>query len=345
MSTQQGAILLFGGNSEERLVSVASAQNLAEQYSFAKLLFQAPDEKVYEVGPAELRAHRDSFVKEFQPESTKPMANNLTEAIPFLKGHTLFLGYHGSQGEDGQVQKLFESHGIAFTGSGSQASHDAFDKHLAKKIIQKTSVKTAISFEFNLKNRVTQKTQLETFLKNHRKMVMKPTTSGSSFGLQIVGNEAQLEAALQQMQTLPFETYLVENFITGRELTVAVANIDGKMQALPASEVVLNEGHSFDYNGKYLGAGTTELTPAPISEAQMKAAQQVALESHQALGCYGYSRTDMILAEDGIYFLETNTLPGMTKASFVPQQLTAAQMKLSDFIARQLKLAELRYTN
>lgn len=342
MAIQQ-ALLLFGGNSEERMVSVASAQNLSSQYTFSKLLFQMPDERVFEVSPTELQNHSDVFTKEFRPESSKPLALNLAEALPLLKDQTVFLGLHGSQGENGEVQRLFENNRIAFTGSGSQASHDAFDKNTAKKIIAKTTIKMAPSIELSLKNLSAQRNQLEGFLSLHRKMVLKPVSSGSSFGLQIVNSLESLNAAIVEMKKLPFDQYLAEAFIRGRELTVGVTDIDGKLQALPASEVVLNDGHSFDYNGKYLGAGTTELTPAPLTDAEMKKAQTVAIEAHNALGCYGYSRTDMILSGQDVYFLETNTLPGLSKPSFVPQQLRAAGLAVEEFISRQIDLAAKRF--
>lgn len=343
MATQHKAILLFGGNSEERMVSVASAQNLSTQFSFSKLIFQSADELVYEVSPAELQKHRDVFTKEFKPESVKPLVKNLTEALPLLKDQIVFLGYHGSQGENGEVQKLFETNQIAFTGSGSKASHDAFDKNRAKKIIAGTTIKMAPSIEFSLKKWPEQRHQLEEFLSLHRNMVLKPVSSGSSFGLQIVNSLTSLNSAITEMKKLPFDHYLAEAFIHGRELTVGVTDIDGTLKALPASEIVLNEGHSFDYNGKYLGAGTTELTPAPLSDIEMKKAQQVAIEAHKALGCYGYSRTDMILSGPDVYFLETNTLPGLSKPSFVPQQLRAAGLAVEQFVARQIELAPKRY--
>jgi D-alanine-D-alanine ligase len=135
----------------------------------------------------------------------------------------------------------------------------------------------------------------------------------------------------------------MENFITGRELTVGVTQIENDLVALPASEVILNEGRSFDYNGKYLGSGTTEVTPASLTEAELEAAQRLAIEAHLAFHCYGYSRTDMILAADGPYFLETNTLPGLSKPSFVPQQLLAADIPIKTFIEEQIRLAEIRY--
>ncbi len=326
------------------MVSVASAQNLSWQVTFSKLLYQAPNELIFEVSSAELQSHQDVFTKEFKPESTMPLARNLSEAISFLNDQIVFLGYHGSQGENGEVQKLFEKSKIAFTGSGSQSSHDAFDKNKAKNIIAGTSIKMAPSIELSLKRWPEQRNQLEGFLSLHRKIVLKPVSSGSSFGLQIVNSLVSLNAAIVEMRKLPFDQYLAEGFIRGRELTVGVVDVDGDLTALPASEIVLNEGHSFDYNGKYLGAGTTELTPAPLTDLELKTAQGVALEAHRALGCYGYSRTDMILSGQDVYFLETNTLPGLSKPSFVPQQLLAAGMPVEQFISRQLELAFKRYS-
>ncbi len=326
------------------MVSVASAQNLSWQVTFSKLLYQAPNELIFEVSSAELQSHQDVFTKEFKPESTMPLARNLSEAISFLNDQIVFLGFHGSQGENGEVQKLFEKSKIAFTGSGSQSSHDAFDKNKAKNIIAGTSIKMAPSIELSLKRWPEQRNQLEGFLSLHRKIVLKPVSSGSSFGLQIVNSLVSLNAAIVEMRKLPFDQYLAEGFIRGRELTVGVVDVDGDLTALPASEIVLNEGHSFDYNGKYLGAGTTELTPAPLTDLELKTAQGVALEAHRALGCYGYSRTDMILSGQDVYFLETNTLPGLSKPSFVPQQLLAAGMPVEQFISRQLELAFKRYS-
>jgi D-alanine-D-alanine ligase len=101
-------------------------------------------------------------------------------------------------------------------------------------------------------------------------------------------------------------------------------------------------GGAFDYAGKYLGQGTEELTPAPITAAQRVDAQALAVLAHQTLGCGGYSRTDLILTEEGPTFLETNTLPGLTRASFIPQQLAAAGKDLRAFLLRQLDLARSR---
>jgi len=103
--------------------------------------------------------------------------------------------------------------------------------------------------------------------------------------------------------------------------------------------VVLEAGRTFDFDGKYLGKGVREITPADVSESIARAAQAVALAAHEAVGCRGYSRTDVIMGKDGPVFLEINTLPGLTRASFIPQQLEAAGIDLRDFLERQIEIA------
>ena len=338
----QKTILLFGGNSEERLVSVASAQNLASQYNFSQLIFQDFKQRLFEVSLVELNQHKDVFKTEFVPKS-QALAENLEAGVQIFENALVFLGYHGSQGENGEVQKLFENNQICYTGSGSQASKQAFEKNLAKEVMGNTSAKMAQEFHLKVENLESLKPKLIKFLAQHKKIVMKPTSSGSSFGLHIVDSAEKLETALVEIQKSGFSLYLVESFIKGRELTVGVTQSDDELIALPASEVVVTEGHSFDYDGKYLGTGSKEITPANLTEDELLAAQQLALEAHLAFGCYGYSRTDMILTAEGPYFLETNTLPGLSKPSFIPQQLLAADITFKSFIEAQLHLAEHRY--
>jgi D-alanine-D-alanine ligase len=115
------------------------------------------------------------------------------------------------------------------------------------------------------------------------------------------------------------------------------------LTVLPPSEVILDRDAHFDYQGKYLGVGNREVTPAEVTVYEASAAQALSLLAHSALGCFGYTRTDMILTQKGLYYLETNTLPGMTKASFIPQQLRAAGISLESFVRGQVALARLRY--
>ena len=337
------SILLFGGTSEERMVSVASAQNLASQWKFDELFFQDNLERVFRVSLQELNAHTNVFKSEFKPPAENQIGTNLGDILPLLRDAVVFLGYHGSQGENGEVQTLFEQNKIYFTGSGAKASHEAFEKDTAKDVMSNTDCLMAEEMRIAVSEITEIEDALKLFLKKHKKIVFKPTSSGSSFGLFIVDSEVQLEKAIQEIKKSPFKQYLAENFIQGRELTVGVVQIKDELISLPASEVILSEGRSFDYDGKYLGSGTKEVTPADLTPEQMQQAQKLAIEAHLAFGCYGYSRTDMILSAQGAYFLETNTLPGLSKPSFVPQQLHAADIAFTKFIEAQLELAEHRY--
>lgn len=339
---ENNVVLLFGGQSEERLVSVASAQNLAGQYRFEQLVYQDKQGRLYRTSLDELMGHQDVFLKEFMP-SGAAFANSLEEAIGFFQGKIIFLGWHGAQGENGEIQDFFEKNKIAFTGSDSFASKMAFEKNLAKEIISNTDIRLPIEFKFQSSQVVNLQAKFEKFLNQHKKIVFKPTASGSSFGLHIVSSPEQLQLALESIKKDCFKSYMLENFITGRELTVGIIQVENELIALPASEIILNEGHSFDYEGKYLGSGADEITPANLSPSEVGSVQKLALDAHIALGCYGYSRTDMILAPDGPYFLETNTLPGLSRPSFIPQQLLAADIPFKYFVESQISLARRRY--
>lgn len=334
------SVLLFGGNSDERLVSVASSQNLSKQYTFEQLWYFHRDGSISLATLEEIQRHEKPFVSEFTPQAPA-FAQSLQAALPKLIGKSVFLGFHGTEGEDGQIQALLETNGIPFTGSGSKSSALCFDKLIAKDVVARAGVKTAHHLLVEASKNPAE--VLTAFYKKHGRIVVKPVASGSSFGLFIVTSDEIFRQALNGIESLPYGKFLAEAFVEGRELTVGVWDQpDGACMPLPPSEVILNAGSSFDYEGKYLGKGSTEVTPAQLEPAQKAQAQELAIKAHRALGCYGYSRTDLILTNEGPVFLETNTLPGMTRASFVPQQLDAAGLKLKDFIQSQLDLATKR---
>ena len=335
------SILLFGGNSDERLVSVASAQNLSRQFSFDELWYWHFAGPVSKVSKEELAVHDRPFELEFKP-SQMAFAESLESCLPQLQGNVVFIGLHGTQGEDGQLQSFFEKNKIAFTGSGSVASHKCFDKIKAKQILRQAGLPLADEVALVKREKATWGAQMHEFFKKHGRMVAKPVLSGSSVGLQMIGNAQDLEKALVEMQSSQFDDYLLENFLQGRELTVGVYENGQTLQPLPPSEVILNQGFSFDYQGKYLGRGTTEVTPAQLSPTEVQQAQDLALQAHRIFGCVGYTRTDMILTAKGPIYLETNTLPGLSKASFIPQQLTAAHIPVPEFLSLQIKIAQSR---
>jgi D-alanine-D-alanine ligase len=335
------SVLLFGGSSEERLVSVASAQNVANHFEFGEILFLDKKASLFRITKEQLLAHENAFTVELKLNAA-PLASSWADAVPFLKGKTVFLSFHGTEGEDGKIQALFEKNKIAFTGSGAESSQNSFNKKLSKVIASTNRIKVTEEFTFTAVEAETRRSSIIDFFKHHEKIVLKPVANGSSIGLYIVDQQKALEEALVKINTANLGDYIAEKFIVGRELTVGVYHSAKGVIPLPPSEVIMNQGRSFDYEGKYLGHGTTEVTPAQLTQEETKKAQRLALDAHEALNCYGYSRTDLILTTEGPVYLETNTLPGLSKASFLPQQLKAADISFTDFVQRQLELAEKR---
>jgi D-alanine-D-alanine ligase len=332
-------VILFGGSSDERLVSVASAQNLSRQIPEADLIYMDVTNSLHYISRPELLAHADPFTKQFKP-STPAFAGHISKALDHLKNKTIIIAMHGTEGEDGALQQILEKAHISFTGTGSQASSDCFDKKKTKEMAQSNHLpviddlvfKASADFEIDLND----------FFKTHQKIVVKPVASGSSVGLYIIESSTQLQSAINEIKKLSI-TFIAEPFISGREITVCTReNLDRQLSCLPCSEVRVIQGRQFDYQGKYLGQGVQELTPAPISPEEAQACQNVALHLHKVMNCYGYARTDMILTERGPVILEINTLPGLSKASFVPQQLEANQENLREFFAQQVTLARQR---
>jgi D-alanine-D-alanine ligase len=338
--------LLFGGTSPERRVSVASAQHMLdalEQLEPCALWFEAPDGQIYFPAAADLRAYERPFETDYTPRAFaahRSLAAALDGEAERVGDSVFFLALHGGTGEDGTIQKQLEARGRAFTGSGSLASARAFDKTVAKQLVRDRGILTAESIVVPQNDVQRARDALEGLLALHGRAVAKPVAGGSSVGLHQVRTPEEAARAAQDV-AFADEIYLAEAFIEGIELTVGVVE-DGTLRALPPSEVRVDRGRAFDYEGKYLGKGTIEITPAEVSAEVARAAQEVAIAAHDALGCEGYSRTDVIVSPRGPVFLEIHTLPGLTQRSFIPQQLAAEGTAIKDFLRGQLALARRR---
>jgi D-alanine-D-alanine ligase len=327
-------IILFGGSSEERRVSVATAINLSQKIPEATLWFWSQTGQIFIITQTELSQHSDAFTKEFTPASSSAFTS-LKESLSSIKNKVIIIGLHGTEGEDGALQSLLEKNQIRFTGSDSISSQLAFDKRETKKRAALSGLSTVEDLALNTFDQ-SEQDSLDRFYNEHKKIVLKPLSNGSSVGLYIIETLDQLSKAIKEIRSRPM-AYMAEAFIAGREITVGVWQKNkSECIALPCSEVRLIPGGQFDYQGKYLGKGVEELTPAPLRERETKACQDLALKLHKILGCRGYSRTDMILTKNGPVLLEINTLPGLTKASFIPQQLAAIQVDLRFFFETQI---------
>ena len=329
-------IVLFGGRSDERHVSVASGQNVARTLGAPLCWFWSPEGAIHDVSVAELLAHQRPFEIDYRP-SRPAIWPDLEQALDTLPvdNPVFFLALHGGEGEDGTVQRLLEARGIPFTGSSADASAAAFDKARAKEMVA-GRVKIAESRVARIPAEL--RDVVSDLFSRHERIVLKPLAGGSSRGLFFLGRDEDPKATLDAVGTSNVP-YIVEQFLSGRELTDAVIDTPEGLRALPVLEIEVDPGAAFDYEGKYLGRGTHEICPARIPDDLAKEAQHTALEAHKALGCRGYSRTDLVATDHGVYFLELNTLPGLTTSSLVPQELAAEGIELRAFLEDQIERA------
>jgi D-alanine-D-alanine ligase len=329
-------IVLFGGPSDERHVSVASAQAIVRVLPDVLAWFWAPEGAVYDVSAKDLLSHQRPFELDFLP-ARPAIFPNLEQALDTMPvdDPVFLLALHGTGGEDGALQELLERRGIPFTGSGSAASAAAFDKDRAKELV-KGHVRLAESRVARTAAEV--RPVIADMLSRHERLVLKPLAAGSSRGLFFLGRNDGADDVAEKVVARGIP-YIVEQFVQGRELTVGVLDHGNGPAALPVIEIEVDPNRTFDYEGKYLGAGTREICPAVIPEPLAAEAQETAVAAHVALGCEGYSRSDLIAGEDGVYYLETNTLPGLTASSLVPQELKTVGIEFREFLEGQVQLA------
>ncbi len=323
--------ILFGGTNKERLVSVASAQALCEALPEADLWFWAADNSVHETDAKTLTGHARPFEQEFVPGGRKVGAS-IEQALDRAAkdGRVLVLGLHGGRAENGELQAACEFRGVPYTGSDSTSSHLAFDKIAAKRFAAIAGVKVPEGIALD---------DIEAAFAEYGELVAKPTHDGSSYGVIFVHAKQDLIAVRNAAKT---EHYLIEPRIAGVEGTCAVLEqSSGEVFALPPIEIVPGEG-KFDYTAKYLLKSTQEICPGRFSAEMTAAIQDNALRAHKALSCSGYSRSDFIISDKGPVYLETNTLPGLTRASLYPKALKARGIEFADFLKDQIVLAERR---
>lgn len=236
----------------------------------------------------------------------------------------MFLALHGTCGEDGRVQAALDLLGIPYTGAGSLGSAIAMDKDLTKRLVAdvvNTPGWKTVEYEAS---------DIEGLVESARlPLVVKPVASGSSIGVSIVHTKEALREALQAGAALGGRTVL-EEYVKGREVQVGIL----EDCALPSIEII-PKADFYDYENKYQPGAAVEVCPAEIPAEVEERLRRAALRVYETLGLSVYSRADFILDSDGeIWFLEINTLPGMTPTSLLPQEAAAAGVDYASLCER-----------
>lgn len=248
----------------------------------------------------------------------------------------VFMALHGENGENGKIQAAFDLFGIRYTGTGYLGSALAMNKGMAKQLFLENRIPTPRGTSLK---RGEDAAKIET-CGIHFPCVVKPCSGGSSIGVSIVHDKAEYEQALKE--AFRWENELViEEYVKGREFSVGVIDF----QALPIIEIAPVEGF-YDYKNKYKAGSTVETCPAELSEQITKEMQGYAEKVAEVLGLNTYSRTDFLLdAEDHIFCLEANTLPGMTPTSLLPQEAKVTGVDFNQLCEKLIESSMRKYKN
>jgi len=244
---------------------------------------------------------------------------------------------HGYYGEDGKIQQELEHFGIPYTGSEVLPSAIAMNKVLAKEHVVPLGVKTprwiVIGEDETLEEGVFRAFRTVGF-----PAFVKPASGGSSVATRLVKNYRELEDAVEEASA--YGDILVEEYIKGTEATVCVIDsTDGEVHVLHPIEIIPTNGNEFfNYDAKYAGA-SEEIYPGRFTQEESQELRDLAARVHQGLGLRHYSRSDFIVSPRGVYFLEANTLPGMTDASLLPKAVAGEGITLAEFIDHVLTMA------
>ena len=271
---------------------------------------------------------------------TKIDTANKDELVSLMTGSfdVAFLALHGKGGEDGTIQGFLETIGMPYTGSGILASATAVNKGTAKERYREAGIRVAEYAVIGKDDEVDTDLLYEIAEQVGIPCVVKPTTEGSSLGMTIVRDAMDLRPAIDTALAVDDEA-MIESFIEGTELTVGVIG-NNEPEALPVIQIVPTEDEFYNYHAKYAAGGSRHLCPAPLDPDVTEDAKSLALAAHMVLGCKGVSRTDLILDKDNqCWVLETNTLPGMTGTSLVPDAAQAVGMDFAHLCEKLIELA------
>ena len=338
MSKVKTIAVIYGCDSSEWEVSCRSGEFVASRIDGSRY-------DVYEIfarfGTWSLVAYkRCDSMRVPLPEGSRPEVDKTDFSVKLLgekvKFDFAYVVQHGAPGETGQMQGYLEMIGVPNSTCSSMVSALAFDKYACKCYIREQGVVKCAPDVFVRRGMDLDAFCAEVVSTLKFPVFVKPTQGGSSFGVTRVTKAEDLVPAVKYAYS-ENDTVLVEQGIQGRELTCAAWETGGEVKALPVIEVV-SDNEYFDYDAKYNGH-SREICPAPVDDAVRDEVQKTSCAIYSRFGCKGIVRMDYILSEDGLYFLEINTIPGMTSASLVPKMLRTAGIDITDFLTSVIENA------
>ena len=301
-------LILEGGNNEEHDVSLVTSREIQKILNQNKLKF-----KILRVNP-----------------------KNFHKKIINYKNFVCINALHGPFGEDGQTQKILKKNKIPFSHSNIKSSNLCFNKSASKKEIIKNKLMSPKYYLLNI-NDLNEK-KLITIKSKLKKFVIKPNRSGSSFGIKIIKNQKEFDILISNLDEFKrkltnHKEILIEEYISGRELTVSTIKLDKKIHALAVTEIK-SKNNFFDYKAKYSKGYAKHILPAKLNKINYAKCLKFATKAHKLLGCNSLARTDFIFdtKKNKIFFLETNTQPGLTPISLLPEQANYKGLPFSEII-------------
>ena len=301
-------LILEGGNNEEHDVSLVTSREIQKILNQNKLKF-----KTLRVDP-----------------------KNFHKKIINYKNFICINALHGPFGEDGQTQKILKKNKIPFSHSNIKSSNLCFNKSASKKEIIKNKLMSPKYYLLNI-NDLNEK-KLITIKSKLKKFVIKPNKSGSSFGIKIIKNQKEFDILISNLEEFKrklnnHKEILIEEYISGRELTVSTIRLDEKIHALAVTEIK-SKNNFFDYKAKYSKGYAKHILPAKLNKINYAKCLKFATKAHKLLGCNSLARTDFIFdtKKNKIFFLETNTQPGLTPISLLPEQANYRGLTFSEII-------------
>ena len=324
--------VIYGSDSSEWEVSCRSGEFTASRIDGAKY-------NVYEIfarfGQWTLAAYRDkNSMRVVIPEDERPVIDkndfSVTVAGKKVKFDYAYIMQHGTPGENGLMQGYLEMLGVPHSGCNAFVAAITFDKFSCKSYLKDVDFVKCAEDMFLRKGESLEGVAQKAVEKLGLPMFVKPTDGGSSFGVTKVKSVEDFDKAVEYAFS-EGNMLIAEAAVVGRELTCAVYYNGKEYVALPVIEII-TENEFFDYEAKYKGQ-SREVCPAQIPDALRDEIQEVSKKVYAHLGCSGLVRVDYIASDEGLYFLEVNTIPGMTAASLVPQMVRAAGLDMTDFLS------------